>query len=398
MRLGLRRHRVRWMLTGMAVGVSIFLMVLLVLSQTVYGHRQVLRIVLGALADRVEGTITVERITGNLLRGALLHRVSVHGHDGEAFLVADSVFLDYRLRSFAVGDVVINRLHLYAPSVFIRRLPEDTLWNFQRIFPADPERADERQPVIVHAMELVDGRVMVQSPWEPDEEATPAERARQIDVALADTSRVLVVQVPDGFLRTFRFEELVGSAEGIILARDEHGGTSIRIRDLAGDLFLWRQPLELRGLRGALRVREGRMEFVAERLALPGSEIAAHGIIPAGDTATRLDVHLAGDTISFPDFHWLWPHLPDRGGGTMQMVIERRPEGILYLARGVRLRPPGTLLRGEFGLIVGDTLHFVDVNLDADPLDMATIEALLPMELPVRGLHVGGVQLRTPDG
>lgn len=396
MRLGLRRHRVRWLLTGVAIGVTIFLMVVLTLSQTVYGHRQVLRIVLGALADRVEGTVTVERVSGNLLRGALLHGVSVHGNDGEPLLIADSAFMDYRLRSFTVGDVVINRLHLYEPSVFIRRMPGDTLWNFERIFPTDPERpASERRPVVIHRLDVVDGLVMVHTPWEPHEDASPAERERQVEGALADTSRAVVSRVPGGFLRTYRFENLVGAAEGVIVARDEHGGTSIHIQDLAGDLHVWREPIELRGLRGALRLREGRLEFAAERLALPGSEVSGYGIIPTGDPDVRLDVRFHGDTVSFPDFRWLWPHLPERGGGTLQLTIERRPEGMLYLARDLRLRPPGTLLRGEFGVIVGDTLRFVDVDLDADPLDVEAVEALLPVELPVRGLRVGGVRLRS---
>jgi hypothetical protein len=397
MRFSLRRHRFRWLLTGMAIGVTIFLMALLILSQTVVGHRQVLRIVLGALADQVEGTITVERVTGNLLRGALLHGVSVHGHDGEALLVADSVFLDYRLRSLAVGDIVINRAHLYEPSVFLQRIPGDTLWNFQRIFPTDPERPPEdRRPVIVNELELVNGLVVLQSPWTPNENAPPAEQEREIERALADTSRVMVSRVPGGYMRTYRFERLIGRAEGVIVARDEHGGTSVRIQELAGDLYIWRQPVELRGMRAALRVREGRVEYVADRVSLPGSELSSYGIIPAGAAETRLDVRFSGDTVSFPDFQWLWPHLPDRGGGTLHLVIERRPEGILYLARGLRLRPPGTVIEGEFGVIVGDTVRFVDVNLDADPLDLATVEALLPVELPVTGLHIGGVQLRTP--
>jgi hypothetical protein len=400
MRLGLHRHRVRWLLTGMAIGATIFLVVVLVLSQTVLGHRQVLRIVLGALADQVEGTIVVERVSGNLLRGALLHGVSVRGRDGEALLLADSAFLDYRLRSFTVGDVVINRLHLFDPSVFLYRLPDDTLWNFERIFPTDPERPpSDRQPVVIHRVDVVNGLVLVRTPWQPDEDASPAERERQVERALADTSRVLVEAVPGGFLRAYRFEKLVGAAEGVIVARDEHGGTSVRIRDLAGDLHVWRRPIELRGLRGALRIRGGRMEYVAERISLPGTEASSHGIIPTGSPDARLDVRLTADTASFADFRWLWPQLPERGGGTLSLIIERRPdEGILYLARDVRLRPPGTLLHGDFGVIVGDTLRFVDVNLDADPLDIGAVEALLPVELPVVGLRVGGVQLRTPDG
>jgi hypothetical protein len=49
-------------------------------------------------------------------------------------------------------------------------------------------------------------------------------------------------------------------------------------------------------------------------------------------------------------------------------------------------------------MIAGDTLRFVDVNLRAAPLDVATLEGMLPDSLPVRGLRIGSVEIRGPTG
>ena len=45
-------------------------------------------------------------------------------------------------------------------------------------------------------------------------------------------------------------------------------------------------------------------------------------------------------------------------------------------------------------MILGDTLRFVDVDLTADPVRVSTIEKMLPEGLPVRGLVLGGVDIR----
>ena len=67
------------------------------------------------------------------------------------------------------------------------------------------------------------------------------------------------------------------------------------------------------------------------------------------------------------------------------------------MARDVDVRAPGTHLTGRFGMLLGDTLRFVDADLRADPLDVRTVEALLPEGLPVRGLVIGGAEIRSPS-
>jgi len=66
----------------------------------------------------------------------------------------------------------------------------------------------------------------------------------------------------------------------------------------------------------------------------------------------------------------------------------------MFLARDGDITAPGTHITGDFGMIVGDTLRFVDVDLEMDPVRVATIEKMLPEGLPVRGLTLGGVEIR----
>jgi hypothetical protein len=66
----------------------------------------------------------------------------------------------------------------------------------------------------------------------------------------------------------------------------------------------------------------------------------------------------------------------------------------MFLARETDITAPGTHLVGDFGMILGDTLRFVDVDLEADPIRVSTIERMLPDGLPVQGLVLGGVTIK----
>jgi hypothetical protein len=39
---------------------------------------------------------------------------------------------------------------------------------------------------------------------------------------------------------------------------------------------------------------------------------------------------------------------------------------------------------------------FTDLNLKAQPVDIPTVQRFLPTDIPVRGLHLGGVEVHSP--
>ena len=106
------------------------------------------------------------------------------------------------------------------------------------------------------------------------------------------------------------------------------------------------------------------------------------------------DVALASDSMSLADFRWLYDRFPRDMGGAMRLLIETRPGGIMIDTRDARLSAPGTRIAGDFGIVLGDTVRFVDVNLKMQPLRTSLIEQMMPTGLPVRGLVLGGVTIR----
>ena len=93
---------------------------------------------------------------------------------------------------------------------------------------------------------------------------------------------------------------------------------------------------------------------------------------------------------------WLYPAFPEEGEATFALEVETQPEGLWLRATDLTFVAPRTRLTGQFGLLMGDAMLFSDISLRADPLDVNTIERMLPVTIPVRGLQIGSVEIQSP--
>ncbi|MGI9181917.1 MAG: hypothetical protein ACR2H9_15610 [Longimicrobiaceae bacterium] len=395
-----RRRVIGWMVAGALLAIMLFTGVVLLLTQTRWGNERVLALTLSLASRRLDGELAIQRLDGNILTGARVFGLSLRAPDGEPFLLADSAFVEYSLRTLAAGRIVLNRLEVYDPKVYLRRLPGERFWNYEVIFgdtaaPADPP--GDRAPVLLEQVRIVNALVVVQLPWEP-EEAGPAAREREIEEALAETSRLLVSRVTgreDEFVRSYLFRELDAEISQAVFAPDARGGNYLRVERLSGLAQIWREPARIERLEGELAQREGRIEFRVPRVLLPRSRLSLYGVVRTGEEI-QYDVTVRGEQIALADVQWLYPLFPAEGRGEMLLTLESRPQGTLVVARDLDLELPGTRLTGGFGLLFGDTLRFLESSLDAAPLSIPSITGLLPTDVPVEGLRVGGAQIRAP--
>lgn len=381
-----RRLITGWTLAGAAAGVALVVLFGALLTQSDWGRGRVLVVTLRTLGERVNGDLNVDRLSGNLLSGAWLYGLRIDGPDGLPFLAADSAFVDYHIRTLVGGDIVLESVRLYSARASLRRLPGDSLWNYQRIFQdTTPERPGQKPgATLIEELYVANSQVAVRTPWEPDpEDAEP------------DTARLLIEQTPAGPIRTMVFEIDRGTISHVLTTQDERGGTFLRIDSVSGTAMIWRQPTTVRRLEGRLSLRNDTLRFDADPIALPSSSLTAHGLIRLGDGEPQMDITVRGDRLALRDFQWLYPPLPDSGSADLVLHVEDRPEGgRLFYAPEVRLRAPGTEVVGSFGMITGDTLRFVDVDLRAPRLSVPVVESMLPAGLPVEGLRIGSVEVR----
>lgn len=375
----------RYALVAAAVVAVLLLLLVVLLTRTEYGSEQAGRVALSQIRGAVEGDLDVERITsGRLLSGITLHGLTIHGPDGRLFLAADSARLAYRFRTLLSGALVFDRLILHSPDVVIERLPGDTEWNYQRIFPGDTTVADTggTRVILIEDATVHDGMVRIRMPWEPD-----------LPIEPSDTARLILEPVPGGTARVWRFEDIEGRLPRIVWESPGEKTRLIETGGLAARAYIWETPLHIEELRGVLTLRDSLVAFQAPHVRLPRSEASALGTIIMAEH-NQYDIQIDSRDMALADLRWIYPDLPDDGGGSMQLRIQSRgPRSILWLVRDARVRTSGSELAGSFGVVTGDTTYFTNVDLDTTPVDIEVLLRLLPIDFPLEGLTAGTVEV-----
>jgi hypothetical protein len=371
---------------GIASGLLVALMAITLLTRSDWGMERARRFVVRWLEDRVEGELRIGRITGpGLLAGVRIHDFGIVDPSGRPFLSTDSLELAYDWRTLIAGRIVLNRVVLYRPEIHIERLPGDTVWNYERIFPPGEGPAGERSLILFNDARIVDGTAFVRFPFEPGG-----------PVAAADTARLILDPVPGGLARVMRFEQLNGRLDRVIWESPVEPGRLFDIQSLQARGYVWREPFTIRDARGTLTMRDSVVTFDMPDVRLPSSQAGILGRVIIRTGGNDLDIRVDGRQLRFADMQWLYPALPQEGGGSLVLRIVSQADGTLWLAEDARLQTPGTNLAGSFGVVTGDTIYFTRVDLRASPLDVNLLEQLLPGGLPVDGLLVGTVEVRGP--
>jgi hypothetical protein len=378
-----------YIVIGVIAGLLVAAAAIYFMTRTDWGMERARRFAVSWLADRVDGELRIGRITGpGLLGGVVIHDFGIVDPKGRPFLATDSVELAYNLRTLLRGQVVLNRVVLYQPQIVLEKLPGDTAWNYQYVFPDRTPGDDSprtRNLIMFSDALVVNGSATVRTPFEPDGPIEPG-----------DTARVILDQLPGGLARVMRFENLNARLDRVIWESPVEPGRLIDIRSVEGRGFVYRDPFLIRNARGTVTVRDTIITFDMPEVALPGSEAAVLGRVIMQEGRNDIDVRLEGSRFVFRDLQWLHPALPEEGGGSLVLRIQSQPTGILFLAEDARINAPGTSVAGTFGVVAGDTMYFTQVDLRASPLDMQLIEQILPGGLPVDGLLIGTVEVRGP--
>lgn len=391
----------RWILIGIAAAFFIGVVGVMTFTQTRWGRAQILGYTLQALGGRLNGQLTIARLEGNVLTGARLYELTLTDHDGVPLAVVDSAYIRYRVATFLGGDIVITRVVAWNADIQLLRMPGDTAWNYQEIL-RDPDPDPAAGPggaTLIERLRLEDSRILIRNTLERRPDVAEAEWEVDLAEMLADTVRFEIEAVPGGYLQTQRIDVAAANVRELFVGPDERGGIYLEIDDALADVRLWRDPpLEVRSLRAQLHLQEGIVNFRAPEVVLPNSRGEVVGRIDLRGDRPMYDVVVTAPEFVLADMRWFYPWLPEdpaAGRGSMRLWVEDRPDDLLVLARDLTLEMPGTRLVGEFGLLVSpEAFRFINVDLAAEPLDLSDVDRLFPADLPVRGLVIGGAEVR----
>jgi hypothetical protein len=374
---------------GIVTGLLLATLAILLLTRTEWGHERSRRFAVAWLADRIHGELQIGRVTSSgLLGGVKIHDFRIIDPRGRPFVRADSVELEYNWRTLLAGEIVMTRAVLHQPEVILEQLPGDTIWNYENVF-ADttPQQAERgRSLILFRNAQIRNGTAVIRT------------SLRMLGpVAAADTARILIEDVPGGLVRVLRFEAVNAQLSRVIWETPVEPGQLFDVASVSGRAFIQRDPVDVRGARGTLTARDTLLAFDFTDVTLPASQANVLGTVVQREGKNILDIRVEGRRFQFTDLQWLYPKLPDEGGGSAVLRIQSQPGGTLFLAEDARIQAPGTRLAGTVGVVTGgDSVYFTRVNLRASPLDVQLLEQLLPGGLPVEGLLIGTVEVSGP--
>lgn len=377
---------------GALAGLLFAFLAIQLVTRSDWGHERARRFALAWLEQRVQGTLTVGRITGSgLLSGLVLHEVAIVDERGRPFLHADSIVGNYHWRTLVGGEIVLDRVVLFSPDVHIERLPGDTAWNYQYIFrdtvPDDPDEPRRRSLIMFNDTRVVNGTATVLTPVGESGPVVPE-----------DTARLLLERMPGGLARVMRFENIDAQLNRVIWESPAEDGRFFDVRHASSRGYVFRDPLQLRDARGRVAIRDSIVTLDFSRVELPASRAALFGQVVTARGQNYYDIQIDTDRFNFADIRWVYPALPERGSGAARLRIQsqRALGSTLWYADRARIRTETSSVAGTFGIVTGDTMYFTRVDLRAAPLDVALLERLLPGGLPVHGLLLGTVEVKGP--
>jgi translocation and assembly module TamB len=372
---------------GALGGVAVLLAAaLLFLTQTDAGRERVRRFVYARLQASAHGIVKMGPVRGTLLTGARIDGLVITDSTGAPFFRADTVVLGYSLLPLLRERIELSGVRLVRPVVVLDRRP-GLAWNFSRIFPSDTTKPPTRQGfgawITVRGLEVADGRVLVRNEWLPPDSLRGARRDSAVAEALSAANRQLVVRVPRGFQSIQDYRRLNGRFDRLRLAHPDSAAMVFDVGRLSLLALPFRPPAaDVRELAGRI-IKSGdtvtarglRLAFPGTRATLYGSYNSANGDLRATATAPRL---------AFADLRWAYPPLPERGGGSLRLGIDRRGERTRVVARGMSLAVERARLAGHLDLTFGDSLRLGPSDLRFAALDTRLIRRIAPAVDPPR--------------
>lgn len=370
-------------------------MVVFTITNTNWGREQVRKQALSALANAVNGTVTVGRISGNLLTDLTLHDVSITDSAGAPFIKADEMHTGYGIRALLTRRIELRDVELLRPVIVLDK-PPNAPWNFERIFPADTvvrERDTTRLAygdwVVLHDVRIVDGYVTIRTPWVPDTALSSPQRHALAAKALRGETRTNVVKAPGGYQQVQEFRSVSGFLPLVRVAHPEHDTRFVQIDSLRAQALLFTPPAaDVRHITGYFELNSDSLWFAVPEIVLPNSRLSSEGryMLSNGDLAVRAYAERA----AFADLRFAYPELPTDGSARFvaEVVLEGSKQHIR--AHDVDLNTQGATASGKFGVTLGDTLYMHETDLTFARVPTRLIEQLLPgVDVPRQGLVSG---------
>lgn len=389
-----------------AFGVIMVTMLLIVvggvatLTQSEWGTAKLVQFGVGAFNRGVQGTLYVGRVSGSIFTGMTIDTLEIRDRNDSLFVAAANLSMQYDPRDLLDRRILLKNVRF---GRLVGNLFEDSLgqFNFRRIFPSGPPGRPQEAPRLAFGQFIKLENVIIDSTavtlttrWSPDTALPRSVRDSITRFNLERTDKEFW-RGPGVIYETKRWTNGHLELDSARLDDRQPGGRKFAIRTLSIDES--DPPFKFRNARGFIRVQGDSIWADVPQFGLPGSSGNMAGKVWwGGGNPTRFDLTIRADTVSLEDIAWVYPTLPNTGGGKMNLRIlsQRDPRLIDYILTDIDVRTTESRLRGDMTFGIGAPVTVLkDVDLTAQPIDFKLIEQLAgePLPYPWRGTITGSI-------
>ena len=372
----------------------------LVLSSTDWGHERVRRFAISQLQGVVHGRITIGRIYGNLFTGATIESFAITDSAGQPFVAADRVRARYKFLQLLARKIDLTSVELLRPLIVVER-PPGGKWNYQRIFPSSDTTKSRNVRsrgfpwIVLHDLTLVDGHLVMRTPWKPDTTLSRAAQDSSIRLALGGGKRIMVIPVAGGrgFQKVVELKELTARVPLLRITQPGFHDRLAQIATLRMIALPFRPPVAVvNDLAGNFRFNNDSLWWEDVAVRMPGSSLRGSGryAFNTGD----MTVTSRARPGAFADFRWVFPNFPSEGGGPLDFSMEWRGITQEYVVTNADVHTQGARLRGQFAVSFADTFAIHDTDVRFSNLNTKVIEQFVPdFHSPRRGTLDGALTI-----
>ncbi|HEY2150309.1 MAG TPA: translocation/assembly module TamB domain-containing protein [Vicinamibacterales bacterium] len=153
-------------------------------SQTSWFKNWLRGYIVRAANEYVNGTVSIERLGGNLFFGVEMENVGL-SMDGSEVVAVKSLGLDYNVFQLIARGLSVDNIRLSQPVIYLRR--DGNGWELSRVIKkqaVEADRSGPARPVSIDAINISDGSVMLDSLIDASDVRLPG-RIEHLDAALS---------------------------------------------------------------------------------------------------------------------------------------------------------------------------------------------------------------------
>jgi hypothetical protein len=347
--------------------VALAVVAVYVVTGTDWGRERVRRKAESMIASMVHGNVKIGRLSGNLLIGMTVHDFSITDTSGAPFAAVESFTATYSIVSLLRKHVWIEDAVIVRPLVVLDR-PPNGKWNWQWIIRRDttkrstPHKIAWGDWVRFSDAKVVNGQLIVRTPWKPSSGLNAAARDSVIREALAGKSRLMIQQVRGGFQKTVQLDSVNGTFPLLRLSEPGMKSRLLEVSSMTMNAYPFRQPGAIvRDLKGAFAFDNDSAWWKGAYVAMPRSKATGDGVYEFTSGDLTMSVH--SDPASFVDMRWIYPRLPSDGRGAVDLELKWRGSVQDYLVRNADVTVGRAHGSGTIGVTLTDTVGIHDANV-----------------------------------